>query len=158
MAQRDLASIKKRHYRLMHRTPEAYTQPTDAATFATFLATMSELGYCRDKTLKLTFEPSEEEVLDTGKKKFMGWNGRLEGTLIETEAANYTYYEAIENAEEDLFLYSEVSEMCIFFANGILVFGENLVSGETENIPFYYEASDLATKAAFRDRFAEPLT
>lgn len=158
MAQRDLANIDKRHYKLMHRVPAAYTQPTDAAGFATFLATFSELGYCRDKTLKLTFEPSEEEVIDTGKKKFMGWNARLEGVLLDTEPANYTYIEAIENVEQDLFLYSEISEVCIFFANGILVFAENLTSGEVENIPFYYEAQDLATKAAFRDRFAEPTT
>jgi hypothetical protein len=140
----------------MHRTPTAYTQPTTAAEFTTFLATFTELGYCRDKTLKMPIEPAEQEVLDDGKKKHMGFNGHLEGVLLQSAVADYTAYEAIENIEQDIFIYSEVSEMCIFLPNAILVFKEAVSSGDTETIPFEYDAENLATKAAFRDRFAEP--
>lgn len=153
---RTLTSIKKRHYRILHRTPEAYTQPADAAAFATFFGTFTELGYARDKTIKLTLEPSEQEALDTGKKKHMGWNGHFEGTLLQSEIADYTAVEAIENIEQDIFVYSEVTGMCIFLPNAILVFNEAVSSGDTEVIPFVYDAEDLATKAAFRDRFQEP--
>jgi len=153
---RTLANIEKRHYRVMHRTPAAYTQPADAAAFATFLATLTELGYCRDKTIKLTLEPSEQEVLDDGKKKHMGWNGHIEGVLLQSKTADYTAYEAIENIEQDIFLYSEVTGACIFLPEAILVFKEAVSSGDVETVPFEYDAEDLATKAAFRDRFDEP--
>jgi len=155
---RDLTKILKRHYRVLHRTPEAYTQPPDAATFATFLATFTELGYCRDKTIKLTMVSTEEEPLDDGKKKHMGWNGHIEGILLQSAAEDFTAYEAIENIEQDLFFYSEVSGMCIFLPNAILIFNESVSSGDTETVPFEYDAENLATKAAFRDRFEEPLT
>lgn len=156
MPARATANIEKRHYRVMHRTPAAYTQPADAAAFTTFLATLSELGYCRDKTIKLTMEPSEQEVLDTGKKLHMGWNGHLEGVLLQTLEADYDAYEAIENIEQDIFLYSEVTGQCIFLPEAILVFKEAVSSGDVESIPFEYDAEDLATKATFRDRFEEP--
>lgn len=155
---RTLSNIEKRHYRVMHRTPAAYTRPTDAAGFATFLATFTELGYCRDKTIKLTLEPSEQETLDTGKKKHMGWNGHLEGILLQSAAADYTAYETIENTEQDVLIYSEVSQMVIFVPNAILIFKEAVSSGDVETVPFEYDAEDLATKDAFRDRFAEPTT
>jgi len=38
----------------------------------------------------------------------------------------------------------------------LLSFKEEMVSGEVEGIAFEYEAQNLATKLAFRDRFAEP--
>jgi len=154
---RTLANIQKRHYRVLHRTPEAYSEPADAAAFATFLATFTELGYCRDKTIKATLESSEQEPLDDGKKKHMGWNGHLEGILIQSEVGDYTAYETIENIEQDILFYSEVTGMCIFFPEAILVFNESISSGDVETIPFAYDAEDLATKAAFRSRFEEPL-
>ena len=136
---RTLANILKRHYRVLFRTPATFSQPADAATFS-------------------TIEPSEQEALDTGKKKFMGWNGHLEGILLQSEVADYTAVEAIENTEQDILFYSEVTGMCIFFPNAILVFKEAISSGETETIPFEYDAEDLSTKSAFRTRFAEPTT
>ena len=154
---RTLANIQKRHYRVLHRAAAAYTEPADAAAFATFLATFTELGYCRDKTIKSTIESSEQEVLDTGKKKHMGWNGHLEGVLLQSEDGDYTAYETIENVEQDIFLYSEVTGMCIFYPEAILVFKEAISSGDVETIPFEYDAEDLATKATFRSRFEEPL-
>jgi hypothetical protein len=154
---RTLDNIKKRHYRMLHRTPEAYVEPADAAAFATFLATFTELGYCRDKTLKSTIEPGEKEALDTGKKLTQGLNGKLEGVLLQTDVADYTAVELIEDIEQDILFYSEISGMCIFFPYAILTFKEAVSSGETENIPFEYEAEDLANKAAFRARFQEPL-
>jgi len=153
---RTLANVLKRHYRVLHRTPAAYTQPADAAAFTTFLATLTEIGYCQDKTIKLTMEPSEQAELDDGKKKHMGWNGHLEGVLLQSAEADYDAYEAIENIEQDIFLYSEVSGQCIFLPEAILVFKEAVSSGDIETIPFEYDATDLATKDAFRDRFEEP--
>lgn len=155
---RTTANIKKAHYRVMHRAPAAYTQPTSAAEFTTFLGTFTELGYCRDKETKVTFETAEQEVLDDGKNLFQGWNATLEGILLQTEASDYSAYEAIENVLQDIFLYDEVTGRCIFFPNALMVFAEAVVSGEIETVPFRYEATDLPTKAAFRDRFLEPTT
>jgi hypothetical protein len=154
---RTSANVLKRHYRVMHRTPAAYVEPADAAAFATFLATFTELGYCRDKTIKLTLEPSEVETFDDGTNKQMGWNGHLEGTLLQSEDADYTAYEAIENIDQDIFLYSEVTGMCIFLGNALLVFLEAISSGDVESVPFTYDKTDMATKATFRSRFEEPL-
>ena len=153
---RTLANIKRRHYRVMHRTPAAYTRPTTAGNFATFLATFTEMGYCRDKTIKIELTSAEKETLDTGAELGMGFNGHLEFLLLQTEAADFTAYEAFEGIAQDLFFYSEVSDMCIFIPNAILIFKESVVSGEIESIPVEWNATNLATKAAFRDRFAEP--
>lgn len=153
---RNSANVLKRHYRVMHRSPAAFSVPADAAAFATFLATFTELGYARDKTIKLTIEPSEVETLDDGTNKQMGWNGHLEGTLLQSTAADYTAYEAIENVDQDILLYSEVTLMCIFLPNALLVFLESISSGDVEAVPFTYDKTDMATKATFRTRFAEP--
>lgn len=158
---RTLANIQKRHYRILHRTPAAFDSPVDptgtAANFATWLASFTELGYCRDKTLKMTIEPSEPEVLDTGKELQMGFNGHLEGILLQSEEADYTAVEAIENVEQDILLYSEVTGMCNWLGDALLIFKESLSSGDTEVVPFEYNANDLSTKAAFRTKFEEPV-
>jgi hypothetical protein len=159
---RTLANIQKRHYRVMHRAPAAFDSPVDpttsAANFATWLASFTELGYCRDKTIKMTIESSEPEVLDTGKEKQMGYNGHLEGILLQSETGDYTAYETIENVEQDILLYSEVTGMCNWLGAAILIFKESLSSGEVEVVPFEYNANDLATKEAFRTKFEEPTT
>jgi len=155
---RTLANIKRRHYRVLHRTPAAYTRPTTAALFATFLATFTEMGYCRDKTIKVELGPAEKENLDTGAELNMGFNGHLEFLLLQSLAADYTDYEALEGIAQDLFFYSEVSEMCIFVPNAILTFKESTISGEVQSMQAEWNANNLATKLAFRDRFAEPLT
>jgi hypothetical protein len=153
---RTLASIKRRHYRVLHRAPAAYTRPTTSGNFTTFLATFTELGYCRDKTIKVELTPAEKENLDTGAELNMGFNGHLEFILLQSTPTDFTAYEAIEGVSQDLFFYSEVSEMCIFVPTAILSFKESMVSGEIESIPAEWNATNLATKAAFRDRFAEP--
>lgn len=154
---RTTTNVQRSHYRLMHRTPESYTEPSDAATFATFLGTFTELGYCRDKTLQLGIETAEAEELDDGKELQLGVNGHLEGVLLQTEVADYTAYEAIENIAQDILLYAEVTGKCIFLPNALVFFKESVVSGEVEAVPFEYNAKNLATKAAFRSRFEEPL-
>ena len=82
----------------------------------------------------------------------------MEGILLQSEEGDYTAYEAIENIEQDILLYSEVTGMCNWLGNAILVFKESLSSGETEVVPFEYNANDLATKGAFRTKFEEPTT
>jgi len=153
---RTLANIKRRHFKMMHRTPAAYTRPASAALFATFLATFTEMGYCRDKTLKVILTPAEKEFLDNGAQLNLGFNGRIEGVLLQTQAADFTDYETLENLSQDYLFYSEVSDITIFVPTALLSFKEEMVSGEVEGIAFEWEAQNLATKSAFRDRFAEP--
>lgn len=155
---RTLANIKRRHYKMLHRTAAAYTRPTTAALFATFLATFTEMGYCRDKTLKVVLTPAEKEFLDNGAELNLGFNGHIEGVLLQTQAADFTEYESLENVSQDYLFYSEVSDITIFVPTALLSFKEEMVSGEVEGIAFEWNAQNLATKLAFRDRFAEPLT
>ena len=152
---RTLANIKKHHYRVLHRTPAALTIPSSASAFTTFLSTFTELGYCRDKTTQSNVEHAEAEVLDDGKEKKMGFNGHLEGILLQAEVADYTAYEAIEGVAQDVLLYSETTLKCIFYPSALLYFSEAVTSGETESVPFVYDAQNQATKAAFRTRFDE---
>lgn len=151
---RTLENIKKRRYKVMNRTPAAFSVPADLTEHNTLLATFSELGYCRDKTIKSDIVKGDEETLDDGKKKTLGRNGVLEGVLLQSGSADYTNYEGIEDIEQDILLVSE--EIAIFFPNAILTFDEGISSGDTEAIPFKYEAENLASKAEFRTRFAVP--
>ena len=155
---RTLANIKRRHYRMLHRAPAAYTRPTSAALFTTFLATFTEMGFCRDKTLKVGVVPAEKVELDDGGELNLGFNGHLEGSLLQTQATDFTDYEGLEGVSQDYLFYSEVSEMVIFVPTAKLTFKENMTSGEVETLDFEWNATNLATKAAFRDRFAEPTT
>ena len=152
---RNTANIEKRRYRILHRTPAAYTQPADAAAFTTFLGTFTELGYCKDKTINLTFEKGEEAELDDGTKKLTEYNGKLEFTLLQSEVADYTNYETIENVEQDLLVYDSITKIVIFLPNALLAFLENVSSGNIEEIPASCEKV-VTSKSDFRKRFAEP--
>jgi hypothetical protein len=155
---RTLASIKRRHYKVMYRPPGAYTRPTTAALFTTFLGTFMDLGYCRDKTIKLELTSAEKEALDTGAELGLGFNGHLEFDLLQTQQTDIEGYEALEGVSKDYFFYSEISQMCIFIPTAIMSFKESVVSGEVESVHAEWNATNLATKLAFRDRFAQPLT
>jgi len=152
---REVGNIKKHHYRVMHRVPASFTVPPSAAEFTTFLATFTELGYCRDKTIQSNVDDAEAEVLDDGKEKKMGFNGHLEGLLLQAEIADYTAYETIEGVKQDVLYYSETTLKCIFYPEALLYFSEAVTSGETETVPYVYNALNLPTKAAFRTRFDE---
>ena len=154
---RTAANIKKPHYRVLHRTPDTGdVPPADLAAWTTLLATFTELGYCRDKTIKLEFSEGDEEILDDGTKKKLGYNALLEFTLLQSEASDYTAYEAIENLAQDILIADTTNNRAIYIPNALLFFGESVVSGEVEAVPAKYEADNLSAKSDFRTRFAIP--
>lgn len=155
---RTLANIKKAHYRVLHRDPASFGSGNydTAANFATFLATFTELGYCRDKTIKAPITGGDEEILDDGTKLRQGYNLNMEGILLQSEPGDYTAYETIEGTAQDILLYSETRGRCVFYPNLVLYFDEQVNSGETESVPFTASVENAATKAAIRTRFAEP--
>jgi len=155
---RTLANIVKNNYRILHRATATFDQPTSAAEWTTFLATFTELGYCRDKTIKATVGRGDQETLDDGTKKVMGYNGKLEGILLQSKAADYTAYETIEGDDLDVILVDETNLVCNFFPHAILFFEESVAGGETETVPFVYERENMASKSTFRIRFAIPTT
>jgi len=152
---RTSANVKKAYYRVLHRAPAAFSQPADAAAFATFLGTFTELGFCEGKTVKITFEEGEKFELDDGTQKRIDYLGKVEFTLAQSEVADYTAAEAIENVDQDIFLYSEGTGRCIFIPNALLFFGEAVTGGEVEKMPAIYEKT-VSNKADFRTRFSEP--
>ncbi len=152
---RTQANIKKRHYRVLHRSPASFSVPASAAEFATFLGTFTELGYCRDKTIKVTINKGDQETLDDGTKLLQGYNCKTEGILLQSEPGDYTAYETIENVKQDILLYAQSTKQCIFFPNALLAFEEAVTSGETESVPFSFEAENVGSKSDFRTRFAE---
>ena len=155
MPDRNSSNVKKRFYKVMHRTPAAFSVPGDASAFSTLLTSFSEIGFCEDKTIKITFEEGEKFILDDGSQKRVDFNGKVEFTLGQSLTADYTAYEAIENIAQDLFIYDATSGMCIFIPNALLFFGESVTSGEVERIPAIYEKT-VAAKVDFRTRFDEP--
>ncbi len=154
---RTAANIKKPHYRVMHRAPATGdVPPADLAAWTTLLATFTELGYCRDKAIKLEITEGDEEVLDDGSKLKLGFNGLLEFTLLQSEKTDYDAYEAIENIAQDILLVDETNLRVLFIPSALLFFGESVVSGDVEAIPAKYEAENLSEKSDFRTRFAIP--
>lgn len=154
---RTSGNIRKRYYKIMHRAPAAFTVPADAAAFATFLGTMTDLGICEDKTISVSFEENETVDLDDGTQKKVDFIGKVEGTLLQSETADYTAYEAIENVEQDLLIYDESNEQCIFIPNALIFFAESVNSGDVERVPFSYQKT-VAAKSDFRTRFDEATT
>ena len=157
---RTSANIKKRHYRVLHRNPAAFGSGNydTLANWTTFLATFTELGFCRDKTINPRFEEADREVLDEGTIKRMDYNGIVEFVLLQTQVADYTAYEAIENVAQDILLVDETNLVFIFFPNALCWFGENVVSGETESVPAKFEKEGITSKSDFRTRGAIPTT
>jgi len=154
---RTAANIKKPHYRVMHRTPDTGdVPPADNAAWITLLATFTEIGYCRDKTIKLEFTEGDEEILDDGTKLKLGYNAVLEFTLLQSMEADYTAYEAIENIAQDILIVDETLSRAIYLPNALLFFGESVLSGDIEAVPAKYEAENLSAKSDFRTRFAIP--
>jgi len=156
---RDLTKIAKKHYRVMHRTPAVFSSAdyADLTAHTAFLATFTEMGYCRDKSIKVNIEPGEKEPVDTGKKKTIEYNGKAEWLLNQSSVADYTSYEAIEGIDQDILLLSENGLVGIFLPAAILTFKEAVTSGEIETIPCEYEAEGLAAKADFRTRYVVPV-
>lgn len=153
---RTLGNIKRRHYRVMYRATAAYTRPTSAALFTTFLATLTEAGYARGGSIKYTEEPADVENLDTGQEKNMGFNGHMEAEIIQTEPADYTALEAVEGTELDIFLYSEASGQCIFLPEWIPYFKTQVEGGATELIAMTANKTNQSAKSTLKDLFAEP--
>jgi hypothetical protein len=154
---RTAANIKKTHYRVMHRAPATGdVPPADLAAWTALKATFTELGFCRDKTIKVEFSEGDEEVLDDGSKLKLGFNGLLEFILLQSEKADYDAYEAIENIAQDILIVDEVTNRAIYIPNALLFFGESVVSGDVEAVPAKYEAENLSSKSSFRVRFAIP--
>ncbi|WP_456408931.1 hypothetical protein [Caldithrix abyssi] len=153
---RTLTNIKRRHYRVLHRDPAAFSVPATAADFDTFLATFTELGYCEGGSIESAIETQGKIGLDDGTRLPVGIKGTLKGTLLQSEVADYTAVETIEGVKQDILLYSEDTGMCIFYPNAILEFQESVKSGDIEKIPFTYEAENLGSKSEFRTRFQQP--
>lgn len=158
---RTLANIKKHHYRVLHRTPAALTSPADpessAADFATWLASFTELGYARDKTIKAPIVQGDIETLDDTNKKTMGYNLNLEATLLQSDPSDDDEYDALEGTSADLFFYSESTGKCRFYPAVILNFEEQAAGGETEATVLKCIKENASNKAAIRTIFDEPL-
>lgn len=155
---RTTANVKKRHYRILHRSPAAFG-PSNYDTLAnwnTFLATFTELGFCEDKTINPRFEEGESIVLDDGTLKRIDYNGICEFTLVQTEVADYTVYETIENVDQDFLIVSETGGVFLFFPSMPAWFGENVISGDVEKVPAKFEKQGITDKTEFRTRGAIP--
>jgi hypothetical protein len=150
---RDLTKIKKRLYRVMYRDPATVYIPPDEAGLEIFLQEFTEIGYCRDKTIKSAISSSDSVTVDTGKKISVAFTGKLEFLLLQSEISDYNSYEAIEGIEKDVLIYSEVSKMCVLYPSAVLNFNETVSSGETESIAAEYEMEDFTLKSQFRIRF-----
>lgn len=156
MATRDTTKIKKRRYRILQRTAASFTKPTSAAEYTTLLGTFTEMGYARNKSIKMTIEKGDEEVLDDGTKLLQGYNGKLEGEILQSDEAMYTELTGIENTNIDLLITDEVTNKAVFFPTVRLFFLESITSGETEIIPFVYEKENFSVKSDFRTHFDIP--
>lgn len=156
MPTRTVANIKRTFYQVMHRAPATFTVPGTGTDWTTLLGTMTDLGIARDRTIKIEITKGDTEPLDTGKEKIIGYSGLFECVLLQSEPADYTSYETIENVEQDLLIYSTANSKAIFVPNAILSFDESVISGETEAVTARYESANVLSKAAFRTRFAIP--
>lgn len=156
MPTRVKTSIKKRRYRLLFRTAATFTQPTTAAEWTTFLATFTELGYARDKSIKFECKRADSEVVDEGDKVYLDYNGKVEAIGLQSAITDYTALEAIEGVDQDLLFVDDVTNRAIFVGEIAPYFDEEATGGETETINLLAEKEGLASKSAFRTRFDIP--
>jgi len=155
---RDMTRIKATIYKILYRPPAAFISPATAEAWTAFINSFSDLGYCRAKSLKSEITPGEKETIENGKKIALSCDGKMEGILLQTAAEDYEAIETIKNKETDILLLSHAGDSVIFYPAAILAFGESVVSGETEAIPFSYEAEGLESEEQFRRRLALPVS
>ena len=157
MGVRDISRIKRRMYRVLYREAQAFNSPVDPryseANFSEWLATFTELGICEDKNISSRIEPAAKINLDSGKVKAVSFKGIFEGKLLQSEIADLEMIRYIEGRETDFLLYSEKSNLCIFYPKALMDFKEEAKSGEVERVDFSYENSEVNSKDDFRIRF-----
>jgi hypothetical protein len=152
---RNKASIGKNYYRVLHRDPAAFTTPASAADFTTFIGTLTELGICEDKSIKLNTDENESINIDTGEKCYIDELGTFEFMLTQSAVADHTRYTAVHKVAQDYFLYAEDQGRCIFIPNISMFYKEQLSGGEVEKVQAVYERM-ITDKADFFTRFDEP--
>ena len=155
MATRATTNIKIPHYRLLYRTAGAFAEPATASAFAVFLATFTEIGYAK-KGMTLELVKGDIEELDDGTEHVIGYNGKLEGELLQTLDTDYDEFEALEGVSTDYLLYDEDLERVVFLPTALMYVEENIVSGEIESVPITFTKKNVSSRTAFRTRFAEP--
>jgi hypothetical protein len=157
VATRATTNIKIPHYRLLYRTAAAFSEPAGASSFAVFLATFTEIGYAK-KGMTLELVKGDVEELDDGTEHVIGYNGKLEGELLQTLDTDYDEIEGLEGVSTDYLLYDEDLERCVFLPTALMYVEESVVSGEIEVIPITFTKKNVAARTSFRTRFAEPTT
>lgn len=153
---RATANIKRRHWKLMFRSPASFTTPADLTAYNTLLGTMTEFGICESKTIKLEFTDGDTIEMDTGKDKLLSSNGLLEARGIQSAIADYTALLAIDNVAQDYLLVDHAGEQAIFVGAADARINESVVGGEIEGLTLRYEAKNVVDKDDFRTRFAIP--
>ena len=155
MATRATTNIKIPHYRLLYRTAASFTEPATEGDWTTFLATFTEIGYAR-KGIRLELVRGDQEELDSGDDHVLGYNGTLTAELLQTLDTDYDEIEALEGVSTDYLLVDEVLNRAVFIPTALLYIDEAVVSGETEIIPITFSKKNVASRTAFRTRFAIP--
>jgi hypothetical protein len=140
----------------MFRAAAAFTTPTTLAEHDTLVGTMTEFGYCRDKSIKYECKRADAETLDDGIKHYLDYNGKLEGVGLQSAITDYSAYEAIEGVDQDFLFIDTVTSRCVFFPSLKPYFDEESEGGSVETISFLAEKEGLANKAAFRTRYDIP--
>ena len=154
---RDRTAVKKRRYKIMQRThTTGFTVPADAAAYTTLEGTFTELGYARDRSIKLNFTKGDQETLDDASILTLGFNVSMTAELLQTDPEDYAAYETIEGTEQDFLLVDTVNQNAIFIEQQTPYFEEAVSGGDTEFIPMLIEAENVADKSDFRTRFAIP--
>jgi hypothetical protein len=128
-----------------------------AAHWATFLALFSHIGYCEDKQIKLTCEPTDEVPLNTGEKHFLAFLGKVEIKYLQSTPADDTDIEDMSDEDCDLLLVSTATSKWVYVHSKRFKAAKEIISGDVESWLITNER-EVASRSGYYSSGAIPTT
>jgi len=156
MATRATTNIKKANWQAAYRSAAAFTEPNALADWTTFLATFTQFGYCEKGTLKTNITKSDEVDLDDNTVHVIGFDGTIEGKLLQMGETDMDAALALEGTSIDILFYDTTALRAVFVPTIRIYFDEENTGGEVQALIFKGERKGLGSRSAFRTHFDIP--
>lgn len=125
------------------------------AHWTTFLALFSHIGYCEDKQVKLTCEPTDEVALNNGEKYYLAYNGKVEIKYLQSTPADDTDVEDMADEDCDLLFVSTSTNKWVYVHNKRFIASKEIISGDVESWMITNE-QEVASRSAYYSSGAIP--
>lgn len=151
-------SIQRHRYLVYMRSTGTAIAAGDYDTLAhwtSFLALFNHIGYCEDKQVKLTCEPTDEINLNNGEKHYLAYLGKVEIKYLQSTAADDADVEDMSDEDCDLLFVSTSTNKWVYVHNKRFKASKEIISGEVESWMISNE-QEVAARSSYYSSGAIP--